>query len=109
MNNMSQTPEHQAQFSGHTLLDQHGHEVGTITDVVFDPDSETPRWGVVDPGVLKSAHYVPLVPPAYVTDQGTVVVPYDRNTILHAPKAKRVHVLSPVVERELEHHYALTE
>ena len=38
------------QFSGHPVIDRHGEEVGTITDVVYDEVSEKPTWGVVSPG-----------------------------------------------------------
>lgn len=96
-------------FAGHRLLDEQGVEVGTITDVVYDNRSQRPAWGVVNPGLLKSSHYVPLVPPAYVTQEGNVISPYAKHLILHAPKAKAGHVVSPMLERELEHYYALAD
>ena len=97
------------QFSGHTVIDRHGTEIGTITDVVYDETTEEPTWGVVAPGLLHSRHYVPLMPPVYVSQGGDVVVPYDRTDVLHAPKVHRGHVLTPTLRRELEHHYALAE
>jgi hypothetical protein len=63
------------QFSGHTVIDRHGTQIGTITDVVYDEMTEEPTWGVVSPGVLHSRHYVPLMPPVYVSQGGDVVVP----------------------------------
>jgi hypothetical protein len=97
------------QFSGHTLVDRHGNQVGTITDVVYDEITEEPTWGVVTAGVLKGRHYVPLMPPTYIAQGGDVVVPYDKDDVLHAPKAARNHVVTPSLQRELEHHYALVE
>jgi sporulation protein YlmC with PRC-barrel domain len=96
-------------FSGHAVIDRHGTEVGTITDVVYDEITEEPTWGVVSPGVLHSRHYIPLAPPVYVSDAGAVVVPYDREDVLSAPKVHRNHVVTPAVRRELEHHYALAD
>lgn len=96
-------------FAGHQLLDENSEVVGTIVDVVFDNRTERPVWGVVDPGLLKAAHYVPLVPPTYVTRDGGVKSPYTKRLIMHAPKAKRGHILTPVLERELEHHYSLAD
>lgn len=96
-------------FRGHEVVDENGVAVGKITDIVYDHRTEQPRWGVVDTGFMKSTHYVPLVAKTYMSESGAVVVPYDRHTILHSPKAARDHVLSPMKERELEHHYALAE
>src|SRR4051794_1822098 len=62
------------QFSGHPVIDRHGTEVGTITDVVYDEMTEEPTWGVVSPGLLHSRHYIPLSPPVYLSDDGVVVV-----------------------------------
>lgn len=95
-------------FHGHPVHDANGNEVGTITDVVYDQGSMRPRWGVVSPGRLKAPHYVPLNPPVYVSDNGAVIVPYDKHVILHAPKARGQHVLTPQIERELEVHYSVS-
>lgn len=97
------------QFSGHNVIDRHGTQVGTITDVVYDEITEEPTWGVVSPGLMHARHYVPLSPPVYISQGGDVVVPYDRADVLRAPKVSRHHVLSPTLRRELEHHYALAE
>jgi sporulation protein YlmC with PRC-barrel domain len=96
-------------FSGHAVIDRHGTEVGTITDVVYDEITEQPTWGVVSQGALHSRHYIPLAPPVYVSDAGAVVVPYDKEDVLRAPKVHRNHVVTPTVRRELEHHYSLVD
>jgi len=97
------------QFSGHPVIDRHGTEVGTITDVVYDEMTEEPTWGVVSPGILHSRHYIPLTPPVYMSEAGAVVVPYDKGDVLRAPKVHRNHVVSPMLRRELEHHYSLVD
>jgi sporulation protein YlmC with PRC-barrel domain len=96
-------------FNGHQVLAEDGQVVGTITDVVYDDMTERPVWGVVNPGTLRSRHYVPLVPPTYISEAGAVVVPYDKSQVLHAPKVHRDHVVTPMLRRELEHHYSLAE
>jgi uncharacterized protein YrrD len=108
MNDKTNTSDHWFLIGGHPVLDVHGHAVGTIADVVYDQDSELPRWGVVNPGVLHSNHYVPLQPPTYVSDEGAVVVPFEKKVIMHAPKAPRDHIITPDLQRELELHYAMT-
>jgi sporulation protein YlmC with PRC-barrel domain len=97
------------QYSGHHVIDRHGEEVGTITDVVYDEISEKPTWGVVSAGALRGRHYIPLTPPVYLDTGGAVVVPYDKSAVLHAPKVPRNHVVTPLLKRELEHHYALVD
>jgi len=97
------------QFAGHTVIDRHGTQVGTITDVVYDEMTEEPTWGVVSPGLLHARHFVPLTPPVYVSQGGDVVVPYDREDVLRAPRAPRHHLISPTMRRELEHHYSLVD
>jgi uncharacterized protein YrrD len=108
MNDKANTSDHWFLIGGHPVLDLHGHEIGTISDVLYDEASDLPSWGVVNPGLLHANHYVPLTPPTYVSDTGAVVVPFDKKVILQAPKANRDHIITPVLQRELEHHYALT-
>lgn len=97
------------QYSGAPVIDRHGTEVGTITDVLYDEISEEPAWGVVSPGGLHAKHYIPLSPPVYLDTGGAVVVPYDKVDVLNAPKVHRSHVVTPVLRRELEHHYSLVD
>ena len=94
-------------FHGHPVRDPNGNEVGTITDVVYEQGSLRPRWGVVSPGKLKAPHYVPLMPPSYLSENGAVIVPYDKRLIMQAPKARGQHVLTPNLEHELELHYSV--
>jgi hypothetical protein len=48
---------------------------------------------VVDPGVLRTAHYVPAAG-AYRTAEGAIVVPWDKEWIKSATKATREHILT---------------
>jgi hypothetical protein len=45
----------------------------------------------------------------YLDTGGAVVVPYDKDDVLNAPKVHRNHVVTPVLRRELEHHYSLVD
>lgn len=74
-------------YSGHPVIDRHGTEVGTITDVVYDEVTEEPTWGVVSPGLLHARHYIPLTPPVYLDTGGAVVVPYDKTDVLQIGRA----------------------
>ena len=50
-------------FSGHDVLDDQNQYVGKVTDVIYEEAAgevpTAPTWLVVDPGVLRTAHYVP--------------------------------------------------
>ena len=99
-------------YTGNHVLDESGDDIGRIVDVIYtDPDetddgSMIPHWLVVDPGLLRSAHYVPIEG-SYVTDSGSVVVPWDKRWVKSAPKASGDHLLSHDQVVELERHYAL--
>jgi hypothetical protein len=94
-----------AAFRGHRVVDEHHRGIGRVTDVIFGDDG-TPRWAVVSPGLFRGEHYLPL-DNSYVSLDGDLVVPYDKRTITKSPKADRDHVLTSVVERDLEHYYHL--
>jgi len=103
MSNPQQFP--QTTFAGHEVVDENGETIGKITDVVYDPISMgEPLWLVVDPGLLRAEHYVPA-PGAYTTDDGKVVVPYDKGWVRSAPKANGDHVITDDLQMELERHY----
>jgi hypothetical protein len=79
--------------------------IGTISDVVYD-EGGTPQWAVVDLGLLRSSHYLPVAA-GYLSQSGEFVVPYDKKVVKTAPKADRGHVVDATVVRELERHYEL--
>ena len=98
-------------FSGHDVLDDQNQYVGKVTDVNFEEEAgevaSHPTWLVVDPGVLRTAHYVPAAG-AYRTSEGAIVVPWDKEWIKSATKATRDHILTEEQRDELRTHYALT-
>ena len=100
-------------YTGLHVLDERGNDIGRVVDVIYtDPDvtddgSMTPHWLVVDPGLLRAAHYVPIEGSSF-NEAGMVVVPWDRRWVKSAPKASGDHLLSNAVVNRLEQHYALT-
>ncbi len=94
----TETPQ-ELSLTGHPVLDDHHQKVGTVSDVLYDERGE-PRWAVVDPGPLRSEHYVP-VEGSYMTNEGAVVIPYAKEQVKSAAKASRDHVLDSALEREL--------
>ncbi len=88
------------------VVDDAGKKLGTITDVVSDPTSLEPRWLVVDVGVLKSSHYVPVAGSFRTTD-GRIVVPFTKESVKKAPKAHGAHVLTLEDDREMLEYYGL--
>ena len=93
-------------FTHSTVIDASGHKVGTVTDVVSDAETLEPRWLVVDVGLLRTSHYMPVTG-TRVGPDGEIVVPFDKATVQSAPKAHGSHVLSTADEGDLYAHYGL--
>lgn len=92
-------------LTGHEVLDQQHDKVGTVRDVLYD-DTGAPKWAVVDPGPLRSKHFVP-VEGSYMSEAGEMVIPYAKEQVKQGPKAPRDHVLDTRTETLLEQHYEL--
>lgn len=92
-------------YTGHAVLDEHGIPIGSVTDVVYDRHGFAPEYLVVDPGIFRAAHYVP-VEGCYLTNDDRLVVPWDRHWVKSGPKATGDHVLTSIDRRSLEVHYA---
>jgi hypothetical protein len=96
----------QPRFVGQEAIDQRGGKIGKVTDVLSDDQTGQPAWAVVNTGLIRSEHYVPLAD-AYETDEGRVVLAFDKDTIKHSPRASREHVLLRTTEEELRRYYGL--
>jgi hypothetical protein len=93
-----------AGYRGHDVVDPSHRLIGTISDVVYD--SGGPRWAVVDLGLLRSSHFLPISP-GYMSEAGEFVVPYDKRIVKRAPKADRRHLVDSRTSQQLERHYEL--
>jgi sporulation protein YlmC with PRC-barrel domain len=100
---MSELNTPATRFLDHRVIHEEGEPIGTIVDVLFDPEG-APRWAVVKPGMLRRAHYMPL-DQAYTSEDGDVVVPYRKETVTHAPVATADHIVTEDLEREIAVHY----
>jgi hypothetical protein len=94
-----------ASYRGHDVVDSTHRLIGTISDVVYD-DAGDPQWAVVDLGLLRSSHYLP-VSAGYLSESGEFVVPYDKKVVKAAPRADRSHVVDSSVTRAIRLHYEL--
>lgn len=92
-------------FTGRRVLDEHRLPLGSITDVLYAPGEFEPEYFVVDPGLLRRAHYVPAAG-ACQTPGGQIVVPWDRDWFRLAPTASGRPVLSNTDRRAVEIHYS---
>jgi len=92
-------------YRGHDVVDQDHRLIGTISDVLYDQSGD-PEWAVVDLGLLRSAHYLPVVA-GYMSERGDFVVPFEKRVVKNAPKADRSHFLDSSTARELVRHYEL--
>lgn len=104
-------------YTGHDVIDEQGNPVGRVTDVIYDDAVEAvgvgvaavrqPTWLVVDPGLLRAAHYMPVAG-SYRTADGTIVTPWDKDWVKSATKATNDHILTRDQRDELLSHYALS-
>ena len=99
------------EFVGQKVVDEHDQEIGTVIDVAYDNDARTagtpdeqPAWLVVDPGMFRAAHWMPVAG-TYRSADGRIVAPWDRELVKHSPKASDDHLMTSDLVRRLEQHY----
>lgn len=92
-------------YTGRRVLDVHGLQLGTITQVVYGDDPYEPEYLVVDPGLLRRPHYVPVAG-ACQTPDGEIVVSWDRDWFRLAPKASSRPFLTRSQAIAVANHYA---
>ncbi len=90
------------------VIDRGGEKVGTVSDVVSDTATLEPKWLIVDVGLMKTSHYLP-VEAVQRNDEGQLIIPFDKETVKTATKPNKGHVLTPEDDRELREHYKMTE
>ena len=100
------TPDEPISYMGLTVQDEHGETIGTISDVLYDEATQQPQWLVVNPGTLRSDHFVPTNG-SYTTEEGNLVVAFTKQMIKEAPKATGDHVITHDVEHELREYYTV--
>jgi uncharacterized protein YrrD len=99
---------HDTAMTGHPVVDEQGEKIGVIDDVVFDVQSNEPRWAFVKRGLLHPRPaVVPLQWGSYRATDGSIVVPFDKQLVVSAPKVAREHVLTSEDERALLAHYGV--
>jgi sporulation protein YlmC with PRC-barrel domain len=91
-------------YIGHEVLDERGLHLGHVTEVVYSPQDAHPEYLVVDPGLMRPAHYVPVAG-SYHTATGQIVVPWDKHWVKTATKAVGGHALGSDARADLAHHY----
>jgi hypothetical protein len=97
---------HWPELAGHAVFDSHFRRVGIVTDVLYDERRQTPRWVVVKTGPVRGEHFVPLAA-SYVDQDGRLVMPHLKESIKHAPRARRDHVVTSDVDRELRDYWSI--
>ncbi len=91
-------------FTGRRAVDAQLEPLGKVTDVLYGEVSSDPRWAVVKTGLLGGEHLVPLAN-TYIDQDGRLVLPFDKNTVKHAPKPRGEHVLTRELAEELQQYW----
>lgn len=72
---------------GHDVVVNDRRLIGTISDVLYDKRGDIER-AVVDLGLLRSTHFLPVVS-GHKLENGESVPPFDKQMVSGAPKAHR--------------------
>jgi len=94
-------------LTGHKVVDAEGEKIGVIDDVLFDAETNQAMWALVKRGMLhRRPAAVPLTR-AFRTDDGDIVVAFDKHTVESAPHVPTDHVLTHDTEEALCAHYGV--
>jgi uncharacterized protein YrrD len=97
----------QSHLTGSEVVGQHGEVLGRAADVLFDEAADRPAWVRVDQGLLHQKHTLIPLEGAYQADNGTLVVPFDKDTVKRAPKVKMPVALTGEVRQKLSDYYGV--
>ena len=91
---------------GRSMIDSDGKQLGEITDIYLDRETDRPEWAVVRTGLfgLRSS-FVPLAEAMEV--EHDIQVPHLRTLVKDAPNIEADGQLSEAEEAELYRHYGL--
>jgi sporulation protein YlmC with PRC-barrel domain len=91
---------------GRSMIDSDGKQLGEITDIYLDRETDQPEWAVVRTGLfgLRSS-FVPLAKAREV--EHDIQVPHPRTLVKDAPNIEADGQLSEAEEAELYRHYGL--
>ncbi len=93
----------QTRYVDHVVVNQDLETIGTVTDVLYDDGAGAPKWLIVKPGAFQAERFVPTAG-SYTTDDGNIVVPFEKRWVKAAPKAGD-HIMTSDVEDEATQHY----
>lgn len=93
-------------YIGHDVSDEHGDTVGTVSDVFFDDVSKKPKWLVVNPGLLRKERLVPFAG-SYETDDGKLMIPFDKKWIKQAPAVDGDHYPDQGARQHAAQHFGV--
>lgn len=94
-------------YTGHEVIDVNGDTVGTVTDVIFDDRGNEPSWLVVDTGLFRKERLVPIEG-SYETDDGSIMVPFDKRWIKQAPAVDGDHTVAREIRQHAAQHFDVT-
>jgi sporulation protein YlmC with PRC-barrel domain len=94
----------QGDIRGHQVVGSDGEIIGTVSDVFYDDHVNGPKWLVVDPGLFRRERLVPIEG-SYETDDGRLVLPYDKKWVKHGPTVSGDHYPDAASTRRAEAHY----
>ena len=93
-------------WEGRTILDRDGGRIGTIDAIYLDDWTGQPEWALVNTGLFGTkSSFVPLAQ-AFQSDNDVLVL-YDKQLVMDAPRIDPDGHLSEAEERQLWRYYGL--
>src|SRR5687767_2849331 len=92
------------EWRGRTVIDPAGEELGKVTALYLDGETQRPAWAGVKRGLLRGQETIVPLEGAEEAD-GNVRVAYDKETVEGAPDVDPDIELSEDEERRLHEHY----
>lgn len=96
-------------LTGQDVIGERGESIGKAADVLYEDEAaDRPTWVRVDHGLLHSKHTLVPLDGAYQQDDGTLVVPFDKDTVHHAPKVKTDVAMTHEIKERFVSYYGVS-
>lgn len=91
-------------FTGRTLIDEHGEKIGKIDELYYDHEGGQPEWALVNTGLFGTKKT--FVPIRSASPSGEdLQVPVSKDLVKDAPRVEADQEMSEQEERTLFEHY----
>ena len=95
-------------LTGCEIVGPDGDHIGKVSDVISDVQTEEPAYVLVDFGMLKKHHVLVPLQQSHRTPEGSLVVPFDKEKVKHAPNVDTPVALTKQLEDQVHDYYGVS-